>query len=529
MILDEETLGILIEAHSEGMHVFRAMEDHLQDMRRSIFETNVLLDELTVQMAASTAATEAMNATMQDFTPAMESAGPATEAASAGLGEMGAVLPVVALGLAGVLVVLSPFVVELTASVTLLTAFGVGVAAVLSTLAAAATAFGGLGIAVVLLADRLYTSGKLATDPLAKLEEHMGTMADTLGRKALPAAQEVIAWLDNLLPKVEAVGSAVIDWFGQRIPMVLQIASRAVDATFGALGNLGGAVGSFLDKVMAAMPRFEPVFTAAMDVAVGAVRGLLDNLLRLSNWFTERLPAMGPQVAGIMGHIGEVIQGLGDVSGRVVDWFSAHWPTITKVADETWKSIVAGWNWAGPVLNVLLPAALELVRGAFAYARMHADELRGMLFLVGVAAAALTVPLVGLEVVLLIVFTKVIELVGAIQKVATWFHNAADAVGGFIDKLTHAIGLIHGFPTIGGGSALSFDTGGVVPGPIGAPTLAVVHGGETVIPASGGGGGSGAANMDDTNELLAHAVSLLDQIARNTKGPVFSTAAYGSR
>jgi hypothetical protein len=37
----------------------------------------------------------------------------------------------------------------------------------------------------------------------------------------------------------------------------------------------------------------------------------------------------------------------------------------------------------------------------------------------------------------------------------------------------------------------SFDAGGIVPGPIGSPTLAVVHGGETVTPRGGGGAAGG--------------------------------------
>ena len=41
----------------------------------------------------------------------------------------------------------------------------------------------------------------------------------------------------------------------------------------------------------------------------------------------------------------------------------------------------------------------------------------------------------------------------------------------------------------------SFDTGGPVPGPIGSPVPAIVHGGEYVIPASRvGGGGGGNTN-----------------------------------
>ncbi len=34
-----------------------------------------------------------------------------------------------------------------------------------------------------------------------------------------------------------------------------------------------------------------------------------------------------------------------------------------------------------------------------------------------------------------------------------------------------------------------FATGGTVPGPVGAPVLAVVHGGEEVVPVGGGGSG----------------------------------------
>jgi hypothetical protein len=39
----------------------------------------------------------------------------------------------------------------------------------------------------------------------------------------------------------------------------------------------------------------------------------------------------------------------------------------------------------------------------------------------------------------------------------------------------------------GAGMFPSFDQGGLVPGPIGAPMLAIVHGGETVTPNGGGG------------------------------------------
>jgi hypothetical protein len=43
-----------------------------------------------------------------------------------------------------------------------------------------------------------------------------------------------------------------------------------------------------------------------------------------------------------------------------------------------------------------------------------------------------------------------------------------------VGAISGAIGSIGGF--------LGFDVGGVVPGPIGAPQLAIVHGGETIVP-----------------------------------------------
>jgi hypothetical protein len=57
-------------------------------------------------------------------------------------------------------------------------------------------------------------------------------------------------------------------------------------------------------------------------------------------------------------------------------------------------------------------------------------------------------------------------------------------------------------------------------GEAGPETLVMGSSGGFVIPGVGGG-------MDDTNELLGQAVTLLAQVAANTRGPTFPTAAYG--
>jgi len=67
--------------------------------------------------------------------------------------------------------------------------------------------------------------------------------------------------------------------------------------------------------------------------------------------------------------------------------------------------------------------------------------------------------------------------------------DAVSSVIGAISSVGNAISSIPGAGAIG--SLLGFAEGGTVPGPTGAPRLAVVHGGEQVIPVGGGGSSDG--------------------------------------
>ncbi|MCK4827666.1 hypothetical protein KA005_68700, partial [bacterium] len=62
-------------------------------------------------------------------------------------------------------------------------------------------------------------------------------------------------------------------------------------------------------------------------------------------------------------------------------------------------------------------------------------------------------------------------------------------------------GIWDWFGDIGGrvGRWLGFQQGGVVPGPVGAPQLAVVHGGERIIPA---GAGMGSVTININNPMV---------------------------
>jgi len=83
------------------------------------------------------------------------------------------------------------------------------------------------------------------------------------------------------------------------------------------------------------------------------------------------------------------------------------------------------------------------------------------------------------------------------------FNKVQDAVGFVGGKISGAGKAVGGFL---GSIVPQFADGGVVPGPIGAPVPAIVHGGETIIPTGGKGGGNfnfnfAGAMIGDTEEF----------------------------
>jgi TP901 family phage tail tape measure protein len=100
-----------------------------------------------------------------------------------------------------------------------------------------------------------------------------------------------------------------------------------------------------------------------------------------------------------------------------------------------------------------------------------------------------------------LVFVAKVGLIrAAINGVLGIFHAIANAIDYIIQKVKslagqiasiHAPSLNFHLPSLPG-----FASGGVVPGPVGRPMVAVVHGGETVTPPQGGGGGDIYLTLD---------------------------------
>lgn len=82
------------------------------------------------------------------------------------------------------------------------------------------------------------------------------------------------------------------------------------------------------------------------------------------------------------------------------------------------------------------------------------------------------------------------RIIGAYQTLFGWIERVVGKIGDFISRIAEARKMGINLP--------EFQTGGIVPGPIGQPALATVHGGEEVIPAGGqrrGGGGGVVFNV----------------------------------
>jgi hypothetical protein len=100
-----------------------------------------------------------------------------------------------------------------------------------------------------------------------------------------------------------------------------------------------------------------------------------------------------------------------------------------------------------------------------------------------------------------------------------WFESRIQNLWDFFNNFKDAVGTTLTGPLQPWKDLLGFDTGGVVPGPIGAPQMAMVHGGETILPTHKTGGqqameGRGGAQRNAQAALKARGLSLPEDVQR---------------
>lgn len=323
----------------------------------------------------------------------------------------------------------------------------------------------------------------------------------SLGQALLPIVSKVVEVLsEGVLPVVLALTEAF-----SALPEGVQTGIVAFAAVAGGAVLLSKAIGGLSSAftLLAANPW---VLALVAAVAIGYV------IWR--NWDTI--------TAGIAAAWDWVAEKAALVWGFVRDFLGEVWnaiyTTVSTAATFVTETVVGAWNWISTTTSTVWnaiktffqtwwPALLAIFTGPiglivalivrnwdtiWSKTQQVFAAVRG--FLSGVLST-----IAGLfRTYIINPIQTVIEFFGRLPGAASSAWNAVlgvirgvvGAIIGVVDRMrsavSSAVSAINGLTSldIGGtiGSALSFDTGGVVPGPIGAPTLALVHGGETILP-----------------------------------------------
>lgn len=353
--------------------------------------------------------------------------------------------------------------------------------------------------ALVLAADGAATFGSNleamqgsagATDTaFARMEQGL---KPTLDRLKASLSVALIDLGESLAPVIEDLGKGLLKLIEFFTALPGPVQKFAIVAAIAAAGVLAFA-GPML-KVIQLGKALSGVFTLLAAnpwiLAIGAL--VLAGIILWKNWDTvkEKLSAAWEAISatattifnGIKGFfsqwwpllLGIFTGGIGLVVGLIIQNWDAIW-TKTK---EVWNGIK---NFFGEV-------------GSAIYSKIDQFVIAPVKAVIGFFESLPEIATTAWN-----------GLKSAIEGVAEWIKtklgeigDAADRALGPIDEIIGAGAKLGGGIIGGVGGILGFDTGGVVPGRVGTPQLAVVHGGETVIPSHrpdvdmsniGGGGG----------------------------------------
>lgn len=320
--------------------------------------------------------------------------------------------------------------------------------------------------------------GKALNDPLQGIT--------ALGRAGVTFTEGQKAQIEGLVENNDllAAQGIILDEVGRQVGGSAEAAATPMDRLKVTVGNLQEQLGAYL------IPKIDTAAAWLADHLPAAIETGLDKLGELRDFFRDEINPRLETFGGIVNNY--VITPIGDM----VEFFQNNDPALKGVATTVGVLLAGAFTAyaasaalaAVSTILALLPVILVIAAvAALAAGLWYAYENWGW-FRTGVDGA---IDVLGL------LIDPIDELRGILQKVADLI---VTIVSGF-KKLKEAIpdlGKIPGLGGLGGllgsagrlafpgaaalGGLLGFDTGGTVPGPIGAPQLAVVHGGETVVP-----------------------------------------------
>ena len=262
------------------------------------------------------------------------------------------------------------------------------------------------------------------------------------------------------------IGSLILafGWLLSPIGAVIAIIAGLAIAKFlaGDFDTLSDGIDGARGKLVAFGVSGE-AFDKVVDFAKNSFNKIIDFLRGLIGRIGEFLPdfikaggelllAIG---SGIVDNIDNIISAAGKVLQSIINYISNN---LGKIIDGGLKILNAIIDGIMNNLDKIEEIVEELVRALTDFVVTHADEFVTIGAKIGVAIAK-----------------------GIGKSLGGWFNKFDD----WIEDVTGIQTRIKGDYT--SGNIYGYAKGGVVPGPLGKPTLAMVHGGETITPPGGAG------------------------------------------
>lgn len=372
-------------------------------------------------------------------------------------------------------------------------------------------------------------AGDTFSGQLNKLKVVAGDLMEQVGARLVPILSELAKWLADHLPaaidRAGEIFNTLKGYFddGKRIFDEVRDAISGLVERFtsgsGQLGESGSKIGEIIGQVKEVFASAFDAIKAIVGTAVAVVTDIWD---RFGKTILEFIKGTWNAILEVIRGALNVVTGIFDLIKAVLTgkWGEA-WEAIKKILDGAWDALFGVIrNALTNVIPTLFEAAKALLSAAFsliwnALKTIVSDAVGWIGDRVGdivgffgglggrIAGAAgdfLRMIRDRAEDAKEWIFGKVNQIVGFFLSIPGRIANVGrDILSKLIPDLPGAGIISSAIKAIPG-----FATGGVVPGPFGAPMLAMVHGGETIIPAgsSGGGGGTTVVNFNIYSESL---------------------------
>lgn len=320
-------------------------------------------------------------------------------------------------------------------------------------------------------------AGKTLPGQLNILKESFNNMAGAIVGAAVPAVTKFAQFMTaEGLPAIQKFAEGLIDRVGPAISGVADAFQKAGPGIMNVINPIWQVIQN----------NVVPIFQKLMQIGSEAITAI-GNVLR-SN---------GPQIKTIFENLGNVIKNLATIVIPILRVaFAVVLPAAIRVlipilvaVTTILSALSAVVRVAASVIGTILVGAVSVARGAISGITTVIRALDTAFDNVRAAAVAVAGYVRGG---LTGAFNTFKGVASSIKAIIDALASALRAVASAAREVAGALSSIRvphiSLPHIPGIHVPGFASGGVVPGPRGAPMLATVHGGETIIPPGQGGG-----------------------------------------